>query len=101
MGRRNLSDTQKSYLRGKRYETEKKVVSNPEGVGGKSHKIVKDRDDTQQTTATKIANRTGVSEPTIKRDAAFARAIDEIRETEPEFVQKVLEDESLIYIEHA
>jgi hypothetical protein len=41
-------------------------------------------------TSKKIAEQTHVSEPTIKRDAQFARAIDEIRDTEPEFVQKVL-----------
>jgi hypothetical protein len=41
--------------------------------------------------AQKIADHVHVSEPTIKRDAQFARAIDEIRETEPEFVQKFLE----------
>jgi hypothetical protein len=43
-------------------------------------------------TSKKIAEQTHVSEPTIKRDAQFARAIDDIRETEPEFVQNVLDE---------
>jgi len=55
-----------------------------------------DQNDPIVSTAQKIADKTGVSEPTIKRDAQFSRAIDEVRKDEPEFVQKVLQKAVII-----
>jgi hypothetical protein len=84
LGRRNLSDLEKSYLRGKRYLTEKKAPHRPkeselpqnEGVSGE--------------TAERIAKQNGVSSATIERDANLAEAIDKIREAvSDEFVNKL------------
>lgn len=84
LGRRNLSELEKSYLRGKRYLTEKKAPHRPkeselpqnEGVSGE--------------TAERIAKQNGVSSATIERDANLAEAIDKIREAvSDEFVNKL------------
>ena len=48
LGRRNLTPTQWTYLLGLRYNLEKKEVPNPEGIGGKSGKIVEGQNVPQQ-----------------------------------------------------
>jgi len=76
LGRRNLTPQQMSYLRGKRYEREKLTRAEAGAIGGLS----KDQNDPCLSTATRIAAETGVSAPTIKRDAKYACAIDKIAE---------------------
>ncbi|NMC35312.1 MAG: hypothetical protein GYA36_23070 [Veillonellaceae bacterium] len=73
LGRRNLSPTAASYLRGKLYEAEKKAEGRPEKLA--------QNDLVSGPTAQRMATATGVSEATIKRDAAFAVAVDAIAET--------------------
>lgn len=70
LGRRNSSAKHKSYLRGKRYNAEK-------GEQGGDRKS-KCHDDTLIDTAEKIAEETGVSPATVKRDAKFADAVDDL-----------------------
>jgi hypothetical protein len=60
-------------LRGKLYISRKKSVTNPEGIGGKSNKIVGGKSCHQQTRE-EVAKETGVSPRTIARDAAYAEA---------------------------
>jgi hypothetical protein len=74
LGRRNLSDLEKSYLRGRRYLTEKKVSHRP------SSDELHQNDGVTGETAQKIAKQTGVSQATIERDADLAEAIDKLRE---------------------
>jgi hypothetical protein len=100
LGRRNLSTEQVSYLRGKQYQQERQVVTNPDGIGGKSGKIDEGQNDPQQSglggqpsvsTAAKLAKEHGVSERTIKRDADYAKAVDVIvAATVPEVQQQLL-----------
>lgn len=94
LGRRNLTDEQKSYLRGKRYQAEKTA-----GHGAKSG----DHSDTQisegktcpQVTAERLAEDYGVSPRTVKNDAAFAEAVDTIAEVAgPEAKAEILAGES-------
>ena len=66
LGRRNLTEEQKAYLRGKRYENEK----NKHGGERPS-----DQNDHLKT-SDKLAKEYGVSAPTIRRDADFAKGID-------------------------
>jgi hypothetical protein len=73
LGRRNLSEMDKSYLRGKRYLTEKKAAHRP--GASKLHQ----NDGVIGETAQKIAKKTRVSQATIERDALLAEAIDKIR----------------------
>jgi ParB-like chromosome segregation protein Spo0J len=66
LARRNLTDEQKSYLRGKRHVAEKKEPHRPKK--GDSESPLK--------TAAKLAAEYQVDERTIQRDAKFANAID-------------------------
>jgi hypothetical protein len=97
LGRRNLSAEQVAYLRGKQYQQERKEVTNPDGIGGKSGKIVDDHSDHQQSrgTANKLAKQHGVNNATIRRDANYAEAVDEIANaTSPEVRQQILSGDS-------
>ncbi len=83
LGRRNLHPNTSSYLRGKRYNLEKKDQ-------GGDHKS-KDQNDLLINTAQKIANDLNVSEPTIKRDGDYAETLDII---EPETKTEILQGKS-------
>jgi ParB-like chromosome segregation protein Spo0J len=74
LGRRNLSDTEKSYLRGRRYLTEKKAAHRP------NSSELHQNDGVTGETAQRIADKNGVSQATIERDAVLAEAIDKTRE---------------------
>ncbi len=87
LGRRNLSDLQKAYLRGKRYLTEKKAAHRP---GGSE---LPQPDGVKGETAKKIAEDTGVSPATVERDAVLAEAIDELREKIGDDFGKTLRNE--------
>lgn len=77
LGRRNVTAEQASYLRGKRYNTEK--ISEP--FKGNQHTVGRDQNDPHQKTAQRLADEYKVSEPTIKRDGMFATSIDAIAAT--------------------
>jgi len=78
LGRRNLTPQQVSYLRGKWYQREKKTQGFQEAGPGRGKTL--DQNDPVFSTADRIASQTGVSAPTIKRDAAYAANIDAIAE---------------------
>lgn len=93
LGRRNLSAKQVSYLRGKQYQHEKRKLTNPDGVGGKSGKIVIPQNEGQQSehTAVRLAKHYGVGKATIERDVDYAKAVDIIvAATAPEVQQQLL-----------
>lgn len=73
LGRRNVDPKTASYLRGKLYKNRKQSVGgqSPKGVG---------QNDPPTSTAEKVAQETGVSEKTVKRDEKFADAVDIITE---------------------
>jgi hypothetical protein len=81
LGRRNLTDRERSNLRGKRYEGEKNV----ESFKGNQYteKSGEAQNEPHQNAAEKIAEQTGVSKATIKRDAQFSKAIDLIKKDWP------------------
>ena len=83
LGRRNLTPAQMSNLRGIRYNLEKKEH------GGQIPGSRSDQND--QSTAEHIAKETGVSAPTIRRDAKFAEALDKLT---PEEKMEVLAGKS-------
>lgn len=95
-GRRNLSEEQLSYLRGKEYEAEKvKESRNPKG--NNQYKVVTDQSgpkpNSTHVTRRKVADRHHVGEGTIQRDSEFARAVDTIGDAAPEIRQKILSGE--------
>ena len=79
LGRRNLAEEQRRYLRGKRLLVEKKDKTENLREGD----APKHQSDASGKTAARIAEREGVSQATIERDAEYARAIDKISETCP------------------
>jgi hypothetical protein len=84
MGRRSLTDSQKSYYRGKRYNIEKKDAHRPKKGGQSDH----------LKTSEKVAEDSKVSSKTVRRDANYAAAIDCLREdTGQDFVSKILTEE--------
>lgn len=72
LGRRNLTEERKAYLRGKRYTHEKRKEGRPEKRGHDEHVSEPLR------TADRIGDELGVSAVTVRRDAKFAAAVDEI-----------------------
>lgn len=87
-GRRNLTETQKSYLRGVRYENEKKKVG--------TNRFTNDRGDKMSPlkTSEKLAEEYNVSEKTIKRDAQFSRGLDLISKVAPEKHDEILSEKT-------
>jgi DNA modification methylase len=91
LARRNLTSESYSYLRGKRYELEKKQGERTDLVtSGKSCQKSTETKPTL-TTATKLAEQHKVSERTIRNDAQFAKAVDQLG---PELRKKVLDRDS-------
>ena len=96
LGRRNLTDEQQSYLRGKQYEAEKmsrggdrksSEFSNGQNVRLKSSREIKDG------AAGRVGKENGVDGRTIRRDADFAKSIDEADSISPGLRDAVLSGE--------
>lgn len=87
-GRRNLTETQKSYLRGIRYENDKKKVG--------TNRFTNDRVDKMSPlkTSEKLAEEYNVSEKTIQRDAQFSRGLDLISKVAPEKHDEILSEKT-------
>lgn len=88
LDRRNITEEQRRYLRGKRYASEKKQKE-----ANLKQNTPKDQNDPSDVThtAAKLAKEYGVSGPTIKRDEKFAMALDVIGEA----LGKALKDDIL------
>lgn len=90
LGRRNVNEEQKSYLRGKRYLKEKQ----PHGgqvPAEKGPETVSDPSDT----AERLAEKFGVSDRTIRNDAKFAEAVDTLaKNVGPEIKKEILSGDS-------
>lgn len=94
LGRRNLSEEQKSYLRGKQYEAEKMSVGS---FHGNQHVFADGQNVHDQTrkeqragTAGRIGKEYGVDGRTIRRDEKFAKGVDEAEKESPGFKEKIL-----------
>lgn len=103
LARRNLTDEKRSYLRGKQYEHRKKAWGAEKGGRGNQHTgvvsahyehlpnsdesrfLLRGREYERQKEAAKtadtIAKEHGVGQATIRRDAAYARSIDTLKQT--------------------
>ena len=93
LGRRNLSPQQQSYLRGKRYTQEKKIVTNASGVNQFS-KVDGGQNVPQPKTAERLAKQYGVTDRTIKRDEQFSKGVDNISRYQPELKNEILSGKS-------
>jgi N6-adenosine-specific RNA methylase IME4 len=87
LGRRNLTPDQRSILRGRRYNRMKKTKSEAGAIGGASNgKIYR----CSSNTAEGIAKQHGVTEKTIRNDGKKAEAIEQLKRTDKESAQAVL-----------
>lgn len=90
LGRRNSTEEQKSYLRGKAYRHSKLPQGRPteEGKCGQNVHITE-----SERTAEKIAAETGVTERTVRRDADFSEAVDDLAEKSQDLKDAALRGE--------
>lgn len=77
LGRRNMSDAEKSYYRGKDYLHSKKKQGGKQDANGTSG----------ESTAKRVGRKHKVSASTVQRDAEFAEAVDQLP---PEERQEVI-----------
>lgn len=97
LGRRNLSDEQKSYLIGKMYEARKNTQG---GTGANQHTASKEqtgqnvhsatRRETKDGTSGQIGKEFGIDGKTVRRNEKFAKGVDALRAVSPEAAEKVL-----------
>jgi hypothetical protein len=84
VGRRNLTPSQASYLRGKKYNNEKKLAHRPEKGDQSDH----------LKTSEKIAKEEKIGSATVRRDAKFATAVDFLKDDAGlEFGKKLISEE--------
>ncbi|TAE03443.1 MAG: hypothetical protein EAZ97_01475 [Bacteroidetes bacterium] len=88
LGRRNLSNEQASYLRGKKYHAKKMISGTRTDLTQNLRKV--------ERTDNMLAQEYGVSPRTIINDAQFAQAIDKIGEVNPELKRNILSGKTKI-----
>lgn len=92
LGRRNLTDAQRTYMIGKMYEARKK--SHGGDHGNQYTKMANTQSgnlpNRKQGTAGQIARELGVGNNTVIRAEKFAKGVDALRKTNPEAADKVL-----------
>lgn len=97
LGRRNLTDEQKTYMMGKMYEARKNTASfkgnqYKSGDGQNVHnQTFRERKD---GTSGQIGKEFGVDGKTIRRAEHFAKGLDAIREVSQEAAEKISKDNS-------
>lgn len=104
LGRRNLTEEQKSYLRGKQYEAEKMSHGANDGFRGNQYTDLvsgqnvrlPNRRETKDGTAGRIGKQYGVSGRSIRRDAKYAKGVDLAEAEEPGIKNRILSGESQI-----
>lgn len=95
LGKRNLSEAQKSYLIGKEYEAQKQTVGN-HAERGNNGQYLKDQNEPLggfENTAQKVAADVGVAEPTVKRAAQFVKGLDAAEAVSPGIKDAILTGE--------
>lgn len=87
LGRRNLTDEQRTFLLGKMYEARKKSVGNPATRDSKGRFQLDQNGPigkASNPTAKSIATELGVGQTTVKRAEKFAKGIDALSEVSKE-----------------
>lgn len=90
LGRRNLTDEQRTYMIGKMYEARKKSVGEHKGNQHSNLECAQIEPIPNLRTADKIASEIGVGKETVKRSEKFSKGVDALREVSPEAADKVL-----------
>jgi hypothetical protein len=84
LGRRNLTDEQRTYMIGKMYEARKKSHGGDRKSSDQSGHLIKPK------TRKAMAKELGVGEGTVQRAEHFKDGVDALREVSPEAADKVL-----------
>lgn len=96
LAKRNLNDRRYQYLVGKRYLEEKKEHS---GTGANQYtvdKVQSGQNVHSAKTAEKIAEKEGVDEKTVRRNAGFAKSVDKItKNVGRDFQIKAIDEETI------
>lgn len=97
LGRRNLSDEQKTYMIGKMYEARKNSRGgdrrSEEFSSGQDVRLKSDRE-LRDGKSGEISKDLGINEKTIRRAEHFAKGVDKVREVSKEAADKILQGES-------
>ena len=83
LGRRNLTDEQKTYLLGKLYEARKQTRGGDRGNQYTKEANRQSGDLATGRTVMQIAKEQGVGQKTVERAEHFAKGLDAIREVSP------------------
>lgn len=92
LGRRNLTDEQRTYMIGKMYEARKKSVGAPPKEFRQNDGIKKSGKYGQ--TASSIGAELGIGSRTVERDGAFSQGVDAVKAKNPEAANRILEGKS-------
>lgn len=97
LGRRNLTDEQKTYLIGKQYAAQKMTVSNVKGTNQHT-KEVGCQNDTQPKERTRdvVAKEHGIGSNTVVRAEKFANGIDAVEAELPGAKEKLLSGKTAV-----
>lgn len=90
LGRRNLTDEQRTYMRGKMLESRKKSQGNTTSDRGESGRFQRRQNGAFGKTSVAIAKELGIGQKTVERAEQFAKGVDTLREVSPEAADKVL-----------
>lgn len=96
LGRRNLTDEQRTDMIGKLYAARKMIQgTNNQYVQAKSEKAQSELfQNTGANTAEEVASELGIGHSTVKRSAQFSQGVDAIRNANPEAADKILSGKS-------
>lgn len=90
LGRRNLTDEQRTYMIGKMYEARKQSFGNHADRGDDGKYLKRQNDALGGKTSIQIAKEIGVGQKTVERAEKFAKGVDALREVSPEAADMVL-----------
>jgi len=97
ISRRNLNAMELSNLRGLHYNTEKRVVGNPDWKIHQQDELAQNEPIVKpQSTASRLSEKYNISRATIKRDSQIANALDAINEISPEIKADILSGKTRI-----
>ena len=102
LGRRNLTDEQRTYVIGKMYEARKKSMGASDGFRGNQHteKVVGVQNEflpkPKQRTYETIAEEIGVGASTVQRAEHFSQGVDAVRSVSPDAAQMILDGKTKV-----
>lgn len=95
LGRRNLTDVQRTILIGRRYDAEKKAHGASDGFRGNIHtKLVSPQNEdlleSIEKTSERIASELGISKSSVERAGAFVKGLDAAEDVLPGITQEIV-----------